>query len=116
VYESCPSPLLFRGICYVLVLVSPGICNAFVATTLVLLAHLVYHRRRRRHNNNNNNNNNGDCNATTVLHTYTDSYIVDPGSIFWQSGVCGGHSGAVLALVSDHPHPALDKTTHAISH
>jgi len=43
-------------------------------------------------------------------------YIVGPVSIFWQSGACGGHSGAVLALVSDHPYLVPDTTTHAISH
>jgi hypothetical protein len=102
VYESRP-PLPFKGSCYVLVLVSAGVCNALVATTVGLLTHLVYHH-------------NSDYNATNVLYTYTDSCIVGPGSICWQSGVCGGHSGAVLALVSDHPHPVLDTITHAISH
>jgi len=112
VYESCPSLLPFRGSCYVLVLVNAGICNALVATALVLLARLVY--RHRHHHHHHHHHHHRDGNATTVLYTYTDSYIVGPGSIFWQSGVCGGHSGAVLALVSDHPHPALNTTTYAI--
>jgi hypothetical protein len=77
----------------------------------VLLAHLVYHQRHHHHHYHHH-----DGNATTVLYTYMDLYIVGLGSIFLQSGVCGEHIGAVLALMSDHPHPALDKTTHAIWH
>ena len=63
VYESRPSPLLFKGSCYVLVLVSAGVYNALVANTVGLLAHLVYHHHHR------------DYNATKVVYTYTVYYI-----------------------------------------
>jgi len=79
VYENDPSPLPFRVSCYVLVLVSADICSALVATTLVLLAHLVYHRRHRRHHHHHHHHHHHDRhrddNATTVC-TRTQIHIL----------------------------------------